>query len=89
MGGAFALLAPLLLFFCPNDKALAARVLKEGGGGSGSSILARLEAGKVWYMGVVLDFRGNSSSSSGSLLSSTDDGSVEEELCRADADEDS
>jgi hypothetical protein len=43
----------------------------------------------VLYMGVVLDFRGKSSSSEGSRSASTDDGSVEDELCRADADEDS
>ena len=48
-----------------------------------------MSAAGLRYIGAVFVFFGNSSSSRGSRSASTDEGSVEEELCRADADDDS
>lgn len=76
------------LCFWPNEKARAARELNDGGGGSESS--ARAAVGGC--MEVVADFfTGNSSSSSGSCSRSwsTEDGRVDDELCRAEVLDDS
>lgn len=73
----------LVLPLFPNDNALAARDVKEGGGGSGGeSLLGVIE----WYMLAVWDLRTGANSSS-SRSCSTEDGKVEVELCRAEADE--
>ena len=85
MGGALAVAEPIRLCFWPHESALAARVEKDGGGGSGELAFAVM----LEYMGVVLTLRGNKSSSSGSRSASTEEGKVDDELCRAEADKDS
>lgn len=78
---------PLFLRF-PNEKARAARLEKEGGCGRGAM---SAPAETVWYMLEVVEarFAANSSSSSGWRSGSTEDGNVEVELWRADAEEES
>lgn len=70
----------------PNEKALLARAENDGGGGRDASAAV---AEADWNIGAVARFLGKSSSSSGSRSWSTDDGNVEVELYRADAEEES
>lgn len=68
---------PCRLCLGPNERARAARDVKDFGGGGSSS----MSADGSRYMGAVFVFLGNSSSSRGSA--STEEGSVELEEWRA------
>jgi hypothetical protein len=84
-GTSFCTEPDLACLFCPKEKARPARDLKEGGGGRGASTSALMDCN----IGVVADLRGKSSSCSSSRSWSTEDGRVEDELCRADAEDES
>lgn len=77
-----------VLPFRPNERALLAREAKDGGCGSGCGATAGLLDDE--NIGAVARLVGNkSSSSSGSRSGSSDEGSVEVELYRAEAPEES
>ena len=78
--------AAICLLFKPNERALLARAVKDGGGGRAASAAAE---DADWNMCAVDRFLGNSSSSEGSRSWSTDDGNVDVELYRAEADDES
>ena len=69
--------------FSPNERALLAREVNDGGGCKGGAARAGLDAE---YMFRLL---GNNSSSSGSRSGSSEEGRVEVELYRAELPEDS
>ena len=69
--------------FSPNERALLAREVKDGGCCKGCADSAGLEAENM------LRLFGNKSSSSGSRSGSSDEGRVEVELYRAELPEDS
>jgi hypothetical protein len=86
IGGASSSLGGGVLPFRPNESALLAREVKDGGCGR---LCGAGEAVEDENMGAVARFVGNKSSSSGSRSGSTEEGSVEVELYRAEAPEES
>lgn len=86
IGGTSSSLGGGVLPFKPNERALLAREVKDGGWGSCCVASDGLEDENI---GAVARFVGNNSSSSGSRSGSSEEGRVDVELYRAEAPDES